>query len=49
MFTVFQVKFHVSGSIINFPLTDNDQMAYSFIISNASRSMHCSSVEAYLL
>ena len=25
------------------------QMAYSFIISNASRSMHCSSVEAYLL
>ena len=25
------------------------QMAYSFIISNASRSMHCSSVEACLL
>ena len=25
------------------------QMAYSFIISNASHSMHCSSVEAYLL
>ena len=25
------------------------QMAYSFIIFNASRSMHCSSVEAYLL
>ena len=25
------------------------QMAYSFIISNASCSMHCSSVEAYLL
>ena len=25
------------------------KMAYSFIISNASHSMHCSSVEAYLL
>ena len=25
------------------------QIAYSFIISNASHSMHCSSVEAYLL
>ena len=24
MFTAFQVKFHVSGSIINFPLTGND-------------------------
>ena len=23
-FTAFQVKFHVSGSIINFPLTGND-------------------------
>ena len=25
------------------------QIVYSFIVSNASRSMHCSSVEAYLL
>ena len=53
-FTAFQVKFHVSGSIINVPLTGNtcvipSQMAYSFIISNASHSMHCSSVEAYLI
>ena len=48
-FTAFQVKFHVSGSIINFPCVIPSKMAYSFIISNASRSMHCSSVEAYLL
>ena len=50
-FIAFQCIFHI---LVNSLLTGND-MCHSqpkpqhFIISNASRSMHCSSVEAYLL
>ena len=51
----FSAYFTFLFILVNFPMTGNDlcvipsQIAYSFIISNASRSMHCSSVEAYLL
>ena len=50
----FWLNFTFLVQLLIFPLTGNDlchsqPMPYSFIISNASHSMHCSSVEAYLL
>ena len=50
----FSVYFTFLSIFVNFLLSGNDMChsqpkPYSFIISNASRSMHCSSVEAYLL